>query len=221
MVTEEKRPSTKVIVTVPYGIHAKLEEVATREGRAVGNLAGSILEAWVRAEQEKETYCPRDIVNLLSETIINLANSRTELGPDTESKMARPDLLKLLREVDNRFTQAFCDPTHRDVVFETAKPYSVAGGLQLNEFIAILVEAGDYATAVIPQIFERLGPLPMDDAFVDPLVGMVKPYERYLSRLDQLEGVPGFTQKWILECKKAVLKSIKYIPESEWKRYHP
>ncbi len=40
----------RVIATIPPGIYQHLAAMAEAEGRAVGNLAGYVLEEWVRAQ---------------------------------------------------------------------------------------------------------------------------------------------------------------------------
>ena len=48
------RPSVRVVATVPAGIHDRLVAIAAKEDRAPGNLAGYILEEWVRAQERKQ-----------------------------------------------------------------------------------------------------------------------------------------------------------------------
>ncbi|WP_071881557.1 ribbon-helix-helix domain-containing protein [Cyanobium gracile] len=216
---EEKKQSGRVIATLPLGIYSKLEEVATKEGRAVGNLAGFILEEWVRSEIDKEFYCPREIYKLLTDHLNNAEKSEKQESQETDKEKKHSILMRLFRDIDKRFISALYHPTDRDVMYELEKPYSVAGGLQLNEFMATLIEAAEYAPAVIPQIFERIGPVPDADAIYDPSEGRINALDQYISRIDRLEGSPGFDLKWISRCKLAVRESIRYVPEGEWLKY--
>lgn len=213
---DETKTSVRVVATLPWGIYAELEQIAEKEARAVGNLAGSILEGWVRAESDKRFYCPSEIYKLLSDHLKKNELAEKHDSQATEKAKKQISFLKLLREVDKRFTAALYHPSDREVIFETARAYDVAGGLQLNEFMATLVEAGEYAPAIIPQVFERIGPLPQGDATYDPSEGPVDALTKYLIRIQRLEELPGFDTHWVSRCQLAVKESIKYVPRKEW-----
>jgi hypothetical protein len=46
--------SVRVIATLPKGVYDRLKVIADAEQRPVGNLAGYILEDWIRSQEDKD-----------------------------------------------------------------------------------------------------------------------------------------------------------------------
>lgn len=223
MAVDEKKDggSPRVSVTLAHGIYETLRETAEREGRPVGNLAASILELWVRQENEKALYSPKDLVETLLIELQKLHSSsknleRSERWEDDSSKLAH-----VIQELDFSpvlwSDQAVKDEIlHGSPAWAMPEPYDLRGGFQERKFLMTLLQAGKYAPVVIPEIFRQLGAMPPNDSRVrgtdaSAYNDSVNAVDIYTKIVRSLKGSGPFAGDVVAKCVDVIENSIQFV----------
>ncbi len=225
MTGDETKSSVRVVATLPWGIYAELEQIADKEARAVGNLAGAILELWVRSEQERRVPSSHisseelfDKLNTLIEKVSERSN-QDQLREKDHHRKEQAHLTSIIQAVKSHFKPAlysYSDDSYR----QEWKKWDLQHGLQESEFTQFIVFAGEYAPIVIPLIFKQIGPLPPSGNTVTDK----KPEDAYCSIIENIcycakeNDIFRLNADWLERCKKAIHDSVKYVDELEYAR---
>jgi hypothetical protein len=225
MTGDETKSSVRVVATLPWGIYAELEQIAEKEARAVGNLAGAILEMWVRSEQERRSSTSDIRAEELLEKLDVLIDKVSEKSSSDEHRnrnhhrKEQAHLTSIIQAVKSHFKPALHSDSD-DSYRQEWKKWDIQYGFQESEFTQFIVFAGEYAPIVIPLIFKRIGPLPPSGS----LGTGKKPEDAYYSILENIcfcvkeNDIFRLDADWLEKCKKAIHDSIEYVDEPEYTR---
>jgi len=198
---DDIKQSQRVVATLPAGIYQKLESVADQEGRPVGSLAGAIIEAWIRREEEKRQSSGEEFLSPLIEKLILAMESRLISKPKENDQESALELIQILEDASEAFSPVL-NVNHTD----WDSGYRFGGGLQEERFLREAIRAGKYAPVIIPSIFNHLGPLPPQDMLFNGKTARTI----YVEQIRRLKGIDFFTQDWIDSCIDAIDRSLIY-----------
>lgn len=205
---DDIKQSQRVVATLPAGLYQKLESVADQEGRPVGSLAGAIIEAWIRREEEKRQSSGEEFLSPLVEKLVRAMELRVKSKPKRDDQESALELIRILEHASKTFRPVLnVNQTSWD------SGYRFGDGLQEEEFLRETIRAGKYAPVVIPTIFNLLGPLPPKDI----LFNGKTPRTVYVEQIRRLKGIDLFTQEWVDSCIDAIDRSLVYteLPEHD------
>jgi hypothetical protein len=205
---DDIKQSQRVVATLPAGIYQKLESVADQEGRPVGSLAGAIIEAWIRREEEKRQSSGEEFLSPLIEKLILAMESRLKSKPKENDQESALELIRIL-ELARKTFRPVLNVSHTS----WAQGYRFGNGLQEEDFLREIIRAGKYAPVVIPTIFNLLGPLPPKDLIFNGKTSRTV----YVEQIRRLKGIDLFTQEWVDSCIDAIDRSLVYtvLPEHD------
>jgi hypothetical protein len=205
---DDIKQSQRVVATLPAGIYQKLESVADQEGRPVGSLAGAIIEAWVRREEEKRYSSGEEFLSPLVDKLVMAMESRLKSSPKQDDQDSALKLIQALELASETFRPVL---NVNQTCWDLGLRYG--DGLQEEEFLRQIIRAGRYAPVVIPTIFNLLGPVPPKET----LFNGKSPRAIYLEQIRRLRGIDMFTQEWVDCCIDAIDRSIIYteLPEHD------
>jgi hypothetical protein len=205
---DDIKQSQRVVATLPAGIYQKLESVADQEGRPVGSLAGAIIEAWVRREEEKRHSSGEEFFSPFIDKLVMAMESKLKSTPKQDDQESALKLIQALELASETFRPVL---NVNQTCWDLGLRYG--DGLQEEEFLREIIRAGKYAPVVIPTIFNLLGPLPPKET----LFNGKTPRAVYLEQIRRLRGVDLFTQEWVDSCIDAIDRSIVYteLPEHD------
>lgn len=205
---DDIKQSQRVVATLPAGIYQKLESVADQEGRPVGSLAGAIIEAWVRREDEKRYSSGEEFLSPFIDKLVMAMETKLKSSAKQDDQESARKLIQALELASETFRPVL---NVNQTCWDLGLRYG--DGLQEEEFLREIIRAGKYAPVVIPTIFNLLGPLPPKET----LFNGKTPRAIYLEQIRRLRGVDLFTQEWVDSCIDAIDRSIVYteLPEHD------
>lgn len=205
---DDIKQSQRVVATLPAGIYQKLESVADQEGRPVGSLAGAIIEAWIRREEEKRQLSGEEFLSPLIEKLVVALESRIRSESNGDDQKSSLQLIEVLEHASETFKPVL---NANQACWRLGLRYG--DGLQVEEFLRETIRSGKYAPVVIPTIFNLLGPLPPKETLLSGKTARAV----YVEQIRRLKGIDSFTQDWCDRCIDAIDRSIIYtdLPEHD------